>query len=369
MVFTFCKKHLFDQKWKRLVLAAVLLISTFFFVIPSHKDVPAILKVVEVVTVRPQRIEQTVRLIGTVRAKHSTLLISKMTGVLEILKQSGESVTKGTLIARIINPDIEKRYEFASSTAQIAKEQYERTLKLLKTGASSKQASEEKQAALLEAERNLAATKIELDKIRFYAPFDGIIGVYKEREGTEIKSDVPLLSFYDPAALIVDFDIPAPLLRFVNVGQKVVVGGKNYTLKHVQKMLDPLTHMAPAVVDIAGKEHVIGMSIDVDLTVSEKENAFVLPDEAVFLDQGKPHIYVVKDLTATLVPVELGIRSKDKVEILKGVKKGDVIVSQGQGRLANGMKIRIYDAEKDRKSNSKKQVAREKLNELNRIFR
>jgi len=295
--------------------------------------------------------------------------MAKATGVLEILKQSGENVAKGTLIARIINPDIEKRYEFAVSTARIAKEQYERTLILMKTGATSKQTSEEKQSALLEAERNLATAKIELDKVRFYAPFDGIIGAYKERDGTEIKNEVSLLSFYNPVALIVEFDIPAPLLASVNIGQKVVIDGKSYALTQVQKMLDPLTHMAPATVDITARGHIIGKTIDVELTGSKKSNVIVLPDEAIFHNQGKSHVYVIKDSKTILTSIELGLRSQDRVEIVKGLVKGDVVVSQGQGRLSEGMKIRIYDPKMDQKYNTKNQVAREKLNELNRIFR
>ena len=357
------------KKLLMITSTAIFVAGTLYFGVGASKNAMPILKVVEVVTATPQKIEQTVRLIGTIRAKHATILMAKATGVLEILKQSGENVAKGTLIARIINPDIEKRYEFAVSTARIAKEQYERTLILMKTGATSKQASEEKQSALLEAERNLATAKIDLDKVRFYAPFDGIIGAYKERDGTEIKNEVSLLSFYNPVALIVEFDIPAPLLASVNIGQKVVIDGKSYALTQVQKMLDPLTHMAPATVDITAHGHIIGKTIDVELTVSKKSNVIVLPDEAIFLNQGKSHVYVIKDSKTILTSVELGLRSQDRVEIVKGLVKGDVVVSQGQGRLSEGMKIRIYDPKMDQKSNTKNQVAREKLNELNRIFR
>lgn len=369
-IYVLRKVHLTRKKKIVIAITAIIcVVSALYFFVGASRNVEPILKVVEVVTAAPQSIEQTVRLIGTVRAKRATILMAKATGVLEILKQSGENVTKGTLIARIINPDLEKRYEFAVSTARIAKEQYDRTLILMKTGATSKQTSEEKQSALLEAERNLATAKIELDKLRFYAPFDGIIGAYKERDGTEIKNEVPLLSFYDPVALFVDFDVPATLLASVNVGQKVVVDGKSYALTQVQKMLDPLTHMAPATVDIIADGHIIGMPIDLTLTVFEKNNVLVLPDEAVFLDQGKPHVYIIKDSKTMLTPVGLGLRAKDKVEIINGLSKGDVVVSQGQGRLSDSMKVRIYDPENDKKASSANQKPREKLNELNRVFR
>jgi membrane fusion protein (multidrug efflux system) len=322
---------------------ALCFVSGIYFIFSATPVVAPIPKVVEVITAESQSIEQKVRLIGIVRAKHATILTAKASGVLEILKQSDESVTKGTLIARINNPDLEKRYELALSIAQIAKEQYDRTLILMKTGARSKLSTEEKQSAYLEAERNLATAKIELSRVRFYAPFDGVIGVYKERDGTEIKNEAALVSFYDPTALTVQFNVPAPILSAINVGQKVMIDGKHYRLTHIQKILDESTHMAPATVDIVSEGHIVGVSVDVELTVHEKNNVIVLPDEAVFLEQGEPHVYVIKESKTVLTPVELGLRARDRVEITKGLKSGDVVVSQAQSRLSKGTEVKIHD--------------------------
>lgn len=357
------------EKKKLAVASLILIVGGLYFILNSSQNAEPILKVVEVITAKPQNIEQTVRLIGTIRAKYSTMLTAKVTGVLEILKQSGETVTKDTLIAHIRNPDIEKRYEFALSSVHIAKEQYERAITLMKKGATSKQAVEEKQSAFLEAEKNLATAKIELDKIKFYAPFNGTIGIYKERDGTEIKSGTVLLSFYDPTLLIVEVDIPAPLLASVNIGQKVVIDGKRYRLTQIQKMLDEATHMAPAVIDIAGVGHIIGAPIDVELTVCEKNNVIVLPDETVFLEQGKPHVYVIKDSKTVLTPVKLGLRAREKVEITKGVKSGDRLVSQGQGRLSHDLMIKVHNPKLEKVTHKRKQLKRDNKDEINRIFR
>ena len=91
-----------------------------------------------------------------------------------------------------------------------------------------------------------------------------------------------MVSFYDPTALMVQFNIPAPILPVINVGQKVMINGKTYNLTHVQKMLDETTHMAPASVDIVSEGYIVGVPIDVDLTVHEKNNVIVLSDDAVF---------------------------------------------------------------------------------------
>ncbi|MES2607366.1 MAG: efflux RND transporter periplasmic adaptor subunit [Pseudomonadota bacterium] len=335
---------LIKNRKKRLILLLILSIGgTFYYIFHTSSMPEPIVKVVEVINVKLKCIEQTVRLIGTTRAKRATSLIVKTSGVLEILKRAGTLVTKDTMIARINNPDIEKRYESALAAAQIAKDQYERIKTLTKTGTASKQSAEEKQAALLEAEGALATAKIELDKIRFYAPFDGVIGAYKVRDGAEINVGAQLVTFYDPTSMIVEFDIPAPLLASIDLGQKVMINEKVYKVSEVQKMLDESTHMAPATVDIEASTYIIGITVNVDLTVSEKNNVIVLPEETVFLEQGKPHVYVIKDSKTVLTPIDVGIRARDQVEITKGLHAGDVVVSQAQSRLSKDTVIKIHD--------------------------
>lgn len=332
-----------------LVASVLIAISVIFYFFSSNTPVTPIPKVVEVVTAKMQTIEQKVRLIGTVRAKHSALLQVKAPGVLEVVKQTGEIIEKGTIIARICNPDIEKKYDFALSSVKIAKGQFERASVLVKTGTLSKTGAEEKQSALLDAEKSLAAAKIELDNIRFYAPFSGIVGAYKERDGSEINVGMPLVYVYNLSQMIVEFNVPAHLVASANVGQKVHIDGKRYVLTAIQKMLDESTHMAPATVEIEAAGHIIGMPIDVDLTIFEKNNVIVLPDEAVFLDQGKPHVYVIANSKTVLTPVELGARSRDQVEIIKGLKVNDIVVSQAQSRLMKDTEVKIHDPQVEKK--------------------
>src|SRR6185312_13074020 len=124
--------------------------------------------------------------------------------------------------------------------------QYERVAALLKSGHVSRKEVEEAKATWLEAQKISTTSKIERDKSRFYAPFDGVVGVFKVREGAYVNDGNPIGNFYDPASLIVEFDIPPLVVRFIHDGQKVKVNKVLYALTHVQRMVDEETHMAPA---------------------------------------------------------------------------------------------------------------------------
>lgn len=309
-------------------------------------------KVVEVRELEQSDIRQTVRLIGTIRPKHATVLIAKGSGMLDSLIATGNKIQKGELIAKIENPDIENNLKLAEVAEKIAKTQYERLISLLKSGIVSPKEAEEKKQAWISAQRDLSKARIELDTMRFYAPFNGIIGAYKKREGTQVNQGDPVVTIYDPSSLVVDFDIPCTSLNAIQEGQAVRVFDRDYALSHVQKMIDEETHMCPADVDIHCDNCVVGANVDVDLVVEERKQVIVAPFSAIFLRKGKPFVYVAEQDKVVLVPVKTGLKEKAQIEILSGLKPGQKLIIRGQERLYPGLEIAIYKPEAAASENS-----------------
>ncbi|RUR12952.1 efflux RND transporter periplasmic adaptor subunit [Legionella sp. km772] len=331
--------------WKKILLAcavlAIILISWQFIkqkkIVPDNPN-----KMVEIEIIKPQNIQQRIHLLGVIHPKHTTLLIAKGSGTLDAFVATGQKVKKGTLLARIDNSDIEKNAQLSQSAEQLAREQYERFIPLTKKGFVSPKEIEERKQAWINAQKEYAKAKIELDYMRFYAPFDGIVGAYKKREGSQVTQGDPVVSVYDPASLVVDFDIPCGNLAALSEGQKVYVFGKQYRLTHLQKMLDEDTHMCPADVDIQCPDCLIGTTAKISLVVMEKKNTIVIPLQALFLRDGRPVVYIVKNNKVELLAVKTGIRQADKIEILEGLNAGQQLIIKGQDRLYPKMTVDIY---------------------------
>ena len=179
----------------------------------------------------------------------------------------------------------------------------------------------------------MSDAKISLEEIKIYAPFDGIVGLFKFREGSQVQSGDGVVNFYDPTSLIVEFEIPLSSAQQVKDGSQVFINDKEYFLTHIQKMLDEETHMCPAYVGINAPDSIIGTAVDVSLVIQEQHSVIVIPFESVFLRQGKSFVYIVKEDKATLAPIELGIRDKQFIEITAGLKEGDPIIVCGHNRL------------------------------------
>jgi membrane fusion protein (multidrug efflux system) len=304
---------------------------------------PPFSKVVETETVTLQDLSQTVRLLGTIHPRHTAVFVTKTSGTLAIFFRAGQKVSKGTLIAQVENPDLTQRYALSQSSEKITKIQYERILSLAKSGHASQQTLEEKKNAWIESQKALANAKIELERTQFIAPFDGVIGVFKAREGSQIREGDPIVTVFDPSSLVVEFGIPPAHLSTVHDGQPVQIGDQSYSLTHVQKMIDEETHMAPANVEIANPpaSFLMGETIDVEVTLHSKKGIIVVPFEAIFLKNGQSSVYRVEEGKTVVSPVKLGIRQHDRIEITDGLKVGQKVVIRGLERLYPGLAVKI----------------------------
>ncbi len=289
--------------------------------------------VVRAEKVQTGSIQETADFIGFIKAEYQTTLTAKAQGTLRIFKTPGESLKKGTLIAKIENQDVENNYRLLKETESLAELQYDRWVALGKAGVVSKNAVDDKKNLLLDAQKRLSDAKIAVEHLKLSAPFDGMVGLFKSRDGTQLQSGDGIVSFYDPSSLMVEFDIPLSVATRVQDGTQILVQDQPYPLTHIQKMLDSETHMCPAFVRIQCMNCIIGASTDVSIIVAERENAVVIPFGAVFIREGKSCVYVEKEGKAVLTPVTLGIRSKDRVEVTSGLKSGDTLITEGHSLL------------------------------------
>lgn len=344
MFYTRLKNRFLNHKKTSIFIVLVILITICYILYNAMRSLappPQDAKVVEVEMIQLRSIQQMARFIGTIRSEQATTLVAKSKGILDRFVSSGQHVKKGDLIAQIDNKDIERNFKLSQEMEQISKLQYDRFNQLHKTGVISQNALEEKKGMWIESQKRMTDAKMAMGEINIYAPFDGIVGIFKIREGSQVQEGDTLVSFYDPSTTIVEFDVPISMMNVVHDGSTVFIDQKKYSLTYIQKMLDEETHMSPAYVNIECDNCIIGSTVDVNLVVKEKESVIVIPHEALFLREGKTFVYIVKDTKAALTPVELGIREKELVEITSGLHKNDRVIVRGQARLYPNAPVKI----------------------------
>jgi multidrug efflux system membrane fusion protein len=88
-----------------------------------------------------------------------------------------------------------------------------------------------------------------------------------------------------------------------------------------------------------------GQFVQVELTLSELTNAIVVPSQAVQTGQTGPFIYVVKpDQTIEERKVTTDISYQGNTVIANGLSAGEMVVTDGQLRLAAGVKVDVKNS-------------------------
>ena len=82
-----------------------------------------------------------------------------------------------------------------------------------------------------------------------------------------------------------------------------------------------------------------GLFANVLLEVSKNKNALLVPEQAL-VPQGQQYfVMTVVDGKVAQVPVTIGQRRKAEVELVSGVKQGDVVIIAGQIKLQPGAPV------------------------------
>ena len=217
------------------------------------------------------------------------------------------------------------------------------------------------QAAITNAGLNLEFTGIR-------APFDGRTGSLQFHEGNVVKApDDTLLTINQIHPIYVAFAVPEQYLPEIKREMrektlKVMATFQNMDappqgeLTFIDNAVDTTTGTIQLKATFPNEDNALwpGQFVQVALTLSELTNAIVVPSQAVQTGQNGQFVYVVKtrqtlgeepEQTAEERPVTIGITYQGGTVVQQGLKAGETVVTDGQLRLAPGVKASIKTPE------------------------
>jgi len=305
---------------------------------------------VEVAPAAVQTVVDRFEAVGTIEAQEAVTVVSEIDGaVMQIPFVEGSYLAKGALIARLDDAQLAAEVTRASALHEQSHAVYERVKAIVEQQAGAPQDLDDAAAALKVADANLALAKARFAKTRILAPFSGIVGARKVSTGTFLRSGQPITELANIDDIRVGFSVPERFLGRIAREAEVSVtttAFPGYGLKGsvvaIEPVLDPGTRSARIVARLPnpGRKFRPGMSANIALVLSERAGAITIPNEAVFANGNQSFVYVVSaDSVATRVPVELGTRLTNVVEVLRGLSPGMNVVQAGHQKLFDGAKV------------------------------
>ncbi len=308
---------------------------------------------VELARVSARTLVVDVAAVGSLRSNESVTLRPETAGrIARIDFRDGATVARGALLVALDDSMQAAELAQARANAALARSTFKRNEELFAKKFISSQALDSAAATLQVQEAAVALAEAKLAKTRVRAPFAGIVGIRNVSIGDYVKEGQDLINLEDIATLKVDFRLPESALTRLKVGQAIevtsdVLPGQRFsaTLDAIDPLVDANGRAVScrARLDNAAGQLRPGMFVRTRIIFDNRENTLMVPEQAVVTDPVQPFVFAVVDGKAKRVPVRLGVRRDAQVEIVDGLKDGDVVVAAGQLKLRDGAPVRDVD--------------------------
>ena len=306
---------------------------------------------VKTATVTRETLNVEVTAVGTLRAYETVVIRPEVAGRVAVIHfQEGQAVRQGE--ALITLDQDEYRAQLASSAAQLALEEssFQRLQDLQRKNLASQQNLDEARARLDAARAQQQLNQVRLDKTVLRAPFDGVIGLRQVSPGAYVKPGDDIANLESLGTMKLDFRAPETYLARLATGQPLTVRVDAYpdqtfagAIYAIEPGVDEETRTVLLRARLPNPDNRLrpGLFARVALVLEQRENALMIPEQAMAPVGRKTFVYRVVDGKAAMTQVTPGLRRPGQVEIVEGLNAGDVVVTDGQLKIRDGATVTV----------------------------
>jgi len=306
---------------------------------------------VKAAAVRIGTVTQDVTAVGTLLANESVMIRPEVAGrVAAIHFNEGQAVAEGARLVALDAAEVRSQLDASRADERLTQQRAERAAELFTKNFISQQALEDAREAHKKATAQRQENEARVAKTDIRAPFAGMVGLRQVSAGAYLKAgdDIARLDKIDVMKL--DFRVPEIYLGKIRRDQPVALRvdafpGERFTgqVYAIETAVDERTRtvMLRGRVENKGLKLRPGMFARVVLELGSNDKAALIPEQAIVPRGDRNFVFRVVDGRAALTEVALGARSPGQVEIVKGLKPGEMVVTDGQIKLQDGVPVMV----------------------------
>ena len=289
---------------------------------------------------------------ATLEAEARAEVLARASGVVEaILVEEGDMVEAGTVLLRLENDAQELSLRQAELRREAMKDLFARHKKMYDSGVLSPQEFETTENNYNQAGAEVEEAELNLSYTTVRAPFSGRVVRRLIDLGTHVQAGTSLFEIMDADPLLARIHVPANRMGIVAAGQELRLRlDSNGTelrgrLRLVSPIVDPTTGTVKVTAEIADYPPGTrpGDFASVSLVTDRHAEALLVPSVAVFEEQGRSILYVVRDGEADRREIEVGFIEQGVTEVRSGLEADELVVVKGQRNLRPGMPVEILE--------------------------
>ncbi|MSO65080.1 MAG: efflux RND transporter periplasmic adaptor subunit [Alphaproteobacteria bacterium] len=306
--------------------------------------------VVEVVRSEVGTISDIVEAVGSARANEAVTLTPKVGGLIRRFTfTEGQRVKAGQVVVELDSNELEAKLQENRALRENTIRQLERAQRLLQMRSVAQAKVDDLEAQLSASNARIMADEARLADYSIRAPFEGKVGLRRVSVGAMVTPGVEIATLDDTTSMKVDFRVPESALRAIKVGTKLEARTPAYpgrtfpgTVTTIGTRVDPATRSVELRADLPNRDDALkpGMFMTASLIVETRDNAVLVPEEAV-VSAGERHIvYTVVDGKAKEMPIAIGQQAGGKIEIRSGLPAGTTVIVGGVLKIRDGVPVR-----------------------------
>ena len=181
------------------------------------------------------------------------------------------------------------------------------------------------------------------------APFSGVLGYTGLTEDIFISDNIFIITLDDNSTIYSDIKIPENYSAFMKKGLPVDIKISSYKNKIFQGEIDFVSSRINAdtrsllsriKINNPDLELISGSLLEVSVKFNLR-NSLSVPDTSVMVEGDKSYVYkITDDNIANKIEVQTGLRNNKNIEIVSGLKEGEIIVAEGLKKVRPRGKIK-----------------------------
>jgi RND family efflux transporter MFP subunit len=307
------------------------------------------LKLVGVTEVKIAPFRHYIDLQGKIDADESVAVTSRVPGSLtRVLVKNGDNVRKGQLLATIDDALLIKSLDELNGNLKVADDIYNRQKGLWDQKIGTEVQYIQAKNAKESLERSITTLKEQMGMYKIYAPTNGTVDMVILKQGQAISPGLPLCNVANLNDLKIVGEVPEVYAAKVRKGDLVTVVFPdlnkeiNSRVNYVSKTINPTGRTFTIECALPnGSDYRANMVAILKIIDYQSPSAIVVPVNVLQTAEDGDFVFIAeksaeKQALVKKVTVKQGNNYNGQVEILSGLKKGDLLISTGYQDANNG---------------------------------
>jgi RND family efflux transporter MFP subunit len=302
------------------------------------------------------RIARAVTVSGNIEPLRMVAVNSQLAGALRTVNvEEGSVVREDAVLATLDDREIAAQLASADAAYQVAEAAYQRAERLRERQVITAAEYERDRAAFAAAQAVREQLRARQGYATVRAPITGVITTKSVEAGDIVGVQTRLFEIADISTLVVRVrvsELDVVSIKAADTVSLLLDAFPGQTLKgrvrRVFTVADPTSRLVPVEVALTGPDAAMarpGFLARVTFSLGAKENVMLVPASAIVTDaSGSRAVYIIEQGKAARRLVQTGMTSEGRVEILRGLEVGEIVVVTGANNLRDGAAVRIINA-------------------------